>query len=152
VGEPTSRSQVILYNNPIKNDQSSDIIHYIDEAIWSYKIILDYIGKSDSPANYMLLKWPEMVISYIKQDKEAYMRDLAYLICVPFKVLAEALCDYLTQVDINEFDKITPQIIVILVDMNKDPLGTRSKMIKLCNELIHKLRLSGKMIQLIPER
>jgi len=108
----------------------------VREAKHSFLIVLSIVGKEDSAFNIILLKWPDIVDSILDDDEELFLKDVGFLICHPFKLLAESL-----QSIIN--DDRSVDIDVSMKLSSSDPLDARKNLVRLCNSLIFKLRLTN---------
>jgi hypothetical protein len=113
------------------------IIKLIEEAQHSHKILMRYVGTVDSMANMLLLKWPDVLLSYVKEE-EIFEEEMCKLVCVPLRILAESL-QLMTKSESNEIHEL-------MLFCVKDPVGTKRSLIRFCNNQIHKANQMGRKI------
>jgi hypothetical protein len=113
------------------------IIKLIEEAQHSQKILMRYVGTVDSMANLLLLKWPDILLSYMKEE-EIFEEEISKLVCAPLRILAESL-QTMTKTESNEINEL-------MLFCVKDPIGTKQALIRFCNNQIHKANQIGRKI------
>jgi hypothetical protein len=118
-----------------------------EEALDSFKILISRVG-SDSKANVLFLKWPDAVMSYLKENNN-FDEDIAILICAPIKSIADALVIYSKKHGEQIDDR---EVIAIMGGAKNDPIAAKQNLIRLCNNLISKLKNRGVLVEPIGEK
>lgn len=122
---------------------SSEKAHsLIREAKHSFAILLGFVGDTDSPANRVLLKWPDVTDALLDGDEERFNEAAAYLICYPMKLVAESLRETIR--------KLGEDVELYVVEVNKtmesaatSPVDVKLNLIRLCNTMIFRLQQLG---------
>lgn len=114
----------------------------VREAKHSYAVLLGFIADPDTKCNRMLLKWPDVIDALLADNQQQFEEDIACLICLPVKLVAEALSDNLFKVrpQIPKYEQFINDVMRLAV---QEPVGTKDRLIKVCNEIIGHLRVAG---------
>ena len=65
----------------------------IKEAKDSMRILMKHLGAQNTSANILLLKWPDLIDSYIEDNEKEFHSDAVCLVCFPLKIIAESMIE-----------------------------------------------------------
>lgn len=109
------------------------------ECKHSFAILLGFVGQN-TPANKILLKWPDLIDAVIDKDQARVDEALHFLMCYPLKLLAESL---------NETAMAGVDEEVESCYGLSDYGRSKQKLIEICNRIIDKLNERGQKIDRI---
>lgn len=114
-------------------------LRLVREAKHSLALIISFLGHSNPIVNGLAIKWPDVLDAYLADDEVNFLADMSTLICLPVKVLAEALCERAGSKFLEEIAEISKDVV--------DPIDAKRDLIRICNLQVSKLRKAGFTIE-----
>lgn len=105
----------------------------VNEAKHSFKVLLAFVGDIDTICNRLLLKWPDVIDSFIEGNDNKVKADLSILMCTPLLWIIQS---------VTERPTIGKECDDIMFNAHHDPILAKRKLVILYNDVLDEAGMS----------